>query len=115
MPLFFSIRPRRWTVLFASCMALAAAIGAFLDRKPASSHSRVTHRTAAKPTAIAPADELQIITLSPAQQAAIGLSVVPVAVGAATEVIDAPGQVVPDESRFAHITPRSSGLVRSVA
>ena len=55
-----------------------------------------------------------MVTLSRDQQAAIALTVVPAVLGVATDVIDAPGQVVPDESRFAYITPRAAGIVRTV-
>src|SRR6185369_10259222 len=53
--------------------------------------------------------------LSRTQQAAIGVEVVPVAYGGITDALEAPGQIVPDESKFAYITPRAAGVVRAVA
>jgi Cu(I)/Ag(I) efflux system membrane fusion protein len=55
-----------------------------------------------------------MVTLSRPQQEAIGLRVETAALGVATDVIDAPGQIVPDESKFAYITPRAAGIVRAV-
>jgi multidrug efflux pump subunit AcrA (membrane-fusion protein) len=55
-----------------------------------------------------------VVTLSRAQQEAIGLTVVPAVLDAVTDVIEATGQVAPDESKFAYITPRAAGIVRTV-
>ncbi len=59
--------------------------------------------------------ELRPVTLTPAQQEAIGLRVASASAGVIHDLLRAPGQVVPDESRFAFITPRAAGVVRSVA
>jgi multidrug efflux pump subunit AcrA (membrane-fusion protein) len=53
--------------------------------------------------------------LTRAQQASIGLTVVPAELGVATDVVEAPGQIVPDETKFAYITPRAGGIVRTIA
>lgn len=55
------------------------------------------------------------VVLTGAQQKAVGLRVEPVSLGTSTDVLTAPGQVVPDETRFVYITPRATGLVRSVS
>ena len=55
-----------------------------------------------------------LIRLSKAQQAAIGLEVVKAVAGTTTEVIRAPGQVAPDETKFALIPSRAPGVVRTV-
>ncbi len=49
------------------------------------------------------------------RQKAIGLRTEPASPGSMHEVLRAPGQVVPDENGYAFITPRASGVVRSVA
>lgn len=63
----------------------------------------------------APVAEVRPVRLTVAQQEAIGLQVVPATAGQRRELLRAPGQVVPDETRYAHITPRAAGVVRSVA
>jgi multidrug efflux pump subunit AcrA (membrane-fusion protein) len=55
-----------------------------------------------------------VVALSRAQQEAIGLTVATAVAGVATDIVEAPGQVVPDESKFAYITPRAAGIVRAV-
>jgi multidrug efflux pump subunit AcrA (membrane-fusion protein) len=54
-------------------------------------------------------------TLTAAQQEAIGLETVAARAGNLPETFRAPGQVVPDENRFAYITARAAGVVRSVS
>jgi RND family efflux transporter MFP subunit len=54
------------------------------------------------------------IVMDQATQKAIGLKVAPVKLEAVDDLLTAPGVVQPDESQFAYITPRASGVVRSV-
>lgn len=54
------------------------------------------------------------VRLSREQQEAIGLRTVKVTSEASVNVLDAPGQVVPNETQYAYITPRAAGVVRSV-
>lgn len=49
------------------------------------------------------------------QQQAIGLKTIKVTEGSQHSVVIAPGRVAPDETQYAFITPRASGVVRSVA
>ncbi|HEU5117500.1 MAG TPA: efflux RND transporter periplasmic adaptor subunit, partial [Isosphaeraceae bacterium] len=55
------------------------------------------------------------VLLAMDRQKAIGLQTEPASSGAMHEVLRAPGTVVPDENAYAFITPRASGVVRSVA
>jgi multidrug efflux pump subunit AcrA (membrane-fusion protein) len=48
------------------------------------------------------------------QQRLIGLKIERVTLGTAHEVLTAPGRVAPDETRFAQITPRAAGVIRTV-
>jgi len=48
------------------------------------------------------------------QQEKLGISAVEVSSGTISAVLNAPGQVIPDESRFAYITPRAKGVIREV-
>jgi len=54
------------------------------------------------------------IEMDPATQQAVGLKVAPVVLAATDALLSAPGVVQADESKFAFITPRASGVVRSV-
>ncbi|HEY7155955.1 MAG TPA: efflux RND transporter periplasmic adaptor subunit [Gemmataceae bacterium] len=48
------------------------------------------------------------------QQNILGIATAPVATGTVNAVFSAPGQVVPDESQYAYITPRAKGIIREV-
>jgi multidrug efflux pump subunit AcrA (membrane-fusion protein) len=52
--------------------------------------------------------------LSPPRVEALGIRTEAVRVAEVGAVLRAPGQVIPDESRYAFITPRARGVVRSV-
>jgi cobalt-zinc-cadmium efflux system membrane fusion protein len=54
------------------------------------------------------------IEMSPDQQRAVGLETAKVASGTAFDILSAPGQVAPNESQYAFITPRAAGVVRTV-
>lgn len=56
----------------------------------------------------------RVVTMSREQQRAVGLRTAKVASGTALDVLTAPGQVVPNESQYAFITPRAAGVVRTV-
>ena len=55
------------------------------------------------------------VTMNLDQQKALGVTTAPVQMGQVDAVLDAPGQVVPDESQYAYITPRARGVVRAVS
>ncbi len=54
------------------------------------------------------------VHMTEAQQREIGLETVNVSPEAAREGLAAPGRVAPNETKFAYITPRTPGIVRSV-
>lgn len=54
------------------------------------------------------------IPLTPEQQEAIGLKTFVAVAGIARNLIRAPARVTPDETKYAHITSRAAGVVRSV-
>jgi multidrug efflux pump subunit AcrA (membrane-fusion protein) len=106
-------------------VVLTSAAGSLLYWKSASARTDETAHATSASTRLAAARShlggtlpseppVGVVTLDRAQQEAIGLSVVTAAPGVATDVIDAPGQVVPDEAKFAYITPRAAGIVRTV-
>ena len=72
---------------------------------------------AAKPAALFSTTEADqgTLRLTKDQQAAVGLSVTPAGIGPVTHTLRAPGRIQPDESCYAIITPRASGVVQSVA
>ena len=115
--------PRRWILPFAVGVIVTSAVGVVLYWNSAaawiSDIQRIDDRFSGAPdsahaaTSRSPSPPL-VVTLSRDQQKAIALTVVPATLGVATDVVDAPGQIVPDESRFAYITPRAAGIVRTV-
>src|SRR4051794_17352265 len=112
MQSFFYSRGRRWMVPLTVALVILSAIGILLYRKSASARTREIDRTVQKPIVETAAGDGESspedgsVLLGRDQQEAIGLKVAEVASGAATDVVEAPGQVVPDESKFAYITPR---------
>jgi multidrug efflux pump subunit AcrA (membrane-fusion protein) len=123
MQQLYSKGARRWIVPVAAGVILASAIGVLIYWNSAgasvSEIQKIDRQLSGTPGSegaptTRPVSALVVVTLSRDQQDAIALSVVPAALGAATDVIDAPGQIVPDESRFAYITPRAAGIVRTV-
>ncbi len=54
------------------------------------------------------------VVLREDQQRQIGLRTERVALGHSSEELTAPGRISPDETKFAYITPRASGVIRSV-
>jgi membrane fusion protein, heavy metal efflux system len=121
---FLSARPRRWMVPLGAGLIFLGALGTLIYWKSASARTPLLSRSLSKPSVTptahagkdTPHEEVQAeVELSRSQQEAIGLAVAPVTLGAATEVVEAPGQIIPDESKFAYITPRAAGVVRAVA
>lgn len=54
------------------------------------------------------------VRLAEHQQRLIGLRTEKVVLGSAHDVLMAPGRVAPDETRYAQITPRAEGVIRTV-
>lgn len=124
MPPFLFAPSRRWLVPLAVGLIVLSTVGILLYRQSVGARSHDPSRAVLKPIASvadagasaggSPADDSDVL-LSEDQQEAIGLTVVPVSIGAAVDVVEATGQVIPDETKFAYITPRAAGIVRSVA
>jgi multidrug efflux pump subunit AcrA (membrane-fusion protein) len=117
----YSARTSRWVVIasFAAGVLMTCGAGSLFYWKSASARSEGRgHASATRPRVVETAGSEPapgvVVTLLRAQQEAIGLTVVAAEEGVATDVVDAPGQVVPDESKFAYITPRAAGIVRAV-
>jgi RND family efflux transporter MFP subunit len=90
---------------------LLAALAAwfwFSGQSPTS----VENKTAKQSSSPAPfAKEVHVAAR---QQQDLGIVTAEVSVGSVSAVFSAPGQVVPDESQFAYITPRAKGIIRDV-
>lgn len=54
------------------------------------------------------------VTMSEEEQKIIGLRTAKVSSSSVPHVLSAPGQVIPNETQYAYITPRAAGVVRSV-
>jgi cobalt-zinc-cadmium efflux system membrane fusion protein len=61
------------------------------------------------------ADKPRVVRLTAEQRELIGVEVEPVRMEHETIMVRVPGRVAPDEHRFAFITPRAPGIVRSVS
>jgi multidrug efflux pump subunit AcrA (membrane-fusion protein) len=61
-----------------------------------------------------PAGTENTVRMDSQQQDLLGIVTAPVAKGTVSITFSAPGQVVPDESQYAYITPRAQGIIREV-
>ena len=125
MKRLYPARSKRWIITIAAGLIGLSAIGVLLYWKSASARTPDLSRSIPSP-AVEPGPRTHgveslhheppaEVELDRDQQEAIGLTVEPVTFGAATDVVEAPGQVIPDETQYAYITPRAAGVVRSVA
>ncbi|MDG3006678.1 efflux RND transporter periplasmic adaptor subunit [Paludisphaera mucosa] len=99
--------------------ALAVGFGAWHTwgkshpAEPGPDAAREAVAEAPKPAAKGPHD--RVVRISAEQQKLIGVEVQPVKLEPETILVRVPGRIAPDENRFAFITPRAPGIVRSVA
>jgi Cu(I)/Ag(I) efflux system membrane fusion protein len=113
--------PKRGIVLITGglMIASACAIGYFAWQRsedPADQRMKVASAPKKKAVESKPKPKGLIpIELTSQQQESIGLRTGRAEAGDAIEVIAAPGRVIPDEGRYAFITPRASGVVGSVS
>ncbi|WP_250847166.1 efflux RND transporter periplasmic adaptor subunit [Aquisphaera insulae] len=122
------MRGRLARPLLAGLVVLSLAVGGYwawnagmlgggkhgkqLPEPVAAVHPVAAHRPAAEAgTAVSPGGAIR---LGIEQQDAIGLKVAKIESGEAFNVLTAPGRVAPDENRYAFITPRAAGVVRTV-
>ncbi|QEH34167.1 Cobalt-zinc-cadmium resistance protein CzcB [Aquisphaera giovannonii] len=118
----FRTRIRGRAALYAAAGVAAAGLGAAgLWYSGAFGGSVQTPEPrAARPAAAASADAGPASTpggavrLGADQQRAIGLKVARIEAGDAYDMLTAPGRVAPDETKYAFITPRAAGVVRTV-
>ncbi|WP_337177204.1 efflux RND transporter periplasmic adaptor subunit [Paludisphaera sp.] len=115
----------RWTWTAAGLIvALAAGFGAW--KYIGAAHAPVAEpETPAVPAAVATAppaessanspDQPRVVKLTAEQRQLIGVEVEPVKLEHETILVRVPGRVAPDEHRYAFITPRAPGIVRSVS
>lgn len=73
-----------------------------------------THRVSAAARGELREPQATAVRLGEKQQQVIALKTETVTLGTAHEVLTAPGRVAPDETRFAQITPRAAGVIRTV-
>lgn len=114
LALSLPIRPRTQVIAWAG-LGLSCAVGLALAFLAASRPATTVADPARRPGPTTTAAATNSVRLSRAQQEAIGLSVAKAEPGQSRSVIVAPGRVTPDEGRYAHITSRAAGIVRSVA
>ncbi|OJW06896.1 MAG: hypothetical protein BGO49_16710 [Planctomycetales bacterium 71-10] len=115
---------KAWSAV-ALAVALTAGFGAWkylgAARAPetsaeASHAANATAPTSGSPAAAdASASKPRMVKISAEQQKLIGVEVRPVEMEPETILVRVPGRIAPDENRFAFITPRAPGIVRSVS
>lgn len=105
----------RWVLLGIGAAAVCGVLVARSRGTHGADKPAKDHAPAPAVAKAAPAGSIQLVSLTDAQQRAIGLKVEPVTVAGSHERISAPGQVIPDENQYAYITPRAPGVVRSVS
>ncbi|WP_165074106.1 efflux RND transporter periplasmic adaptor subunit [Paludisphaera rhizosphaerae] len=107
-----------WTWSILGLLAAAAAFGVWSYSKsssaPPAESATATVKTQTPPPATSKAVE-RVVRISAEQQKLIGVEVQPVNLEPETIMVRVPGRIAPDESRYAFITPRAPGIVRSVA
>lgn len=115
------VRLATWTLLVLGGMAIGSVASLYLTKhfaaadtvvKASTSPSSPAHRT---PVPTKEPDANRAIVMDQATQKAIGLKVALVEIEATDDLLTAPGVVQADEAKFAYITPRASGVVRTVA
>lgn len=103
-----------WAICGAVVLGLGGAAGWWLmDFGAAGAEASVRSPGEAVAKVAAPS-EPGVVSMSEHQQRAIGLKVGTATPGTAAEKLVAPGKVAPDQGRFAFITARAPGVVRSV-
>ena len=110
---FRSSRVVRLSALAVVGLASIAIVVSWLrpgPRRPTESPTEA----AAGPRARADSATAGMVRLTAEQRASIGLRTTRVTSEPSVNVLEAPGQVVPNEAQYAYITPRASGVVRSV-
>lgn len=97
----------------AALLGIPAAAAGVYALTHSSSSDEPTPRTAAPD----PEPDLPpgVVRLDATEQRAIGIETRPVELGDAPDVVVAPGRIAPDETRYAYITPRAAGIIRSVS
>jgi membrane fusion protein, heavy metal efflux system len=118
-------RSVQWSVAIVLAVVVVAASLWVLGRSPnrpaiggIGAHRNAPHPEPGRVRSEKPGElrepQATAIHLAEHQQQVIGLRTEKVKLGTAHDVLTAPGRVAPDETRFAQITPRAPGVIRSV-
>ncbi|WP_165251598.1 efflux RND transporter periplasmic adaptor subunit [Paludisphaera soli] len=104
-------------VILAVAVGLAAwkYMGAAPTSEANLDHAEAATKPAAATQPDAEVGRDRIVRISADQQKLIGVEVETVKLEPETILVRVPGRIAPDENRFAFITPRAPGIVRSVA
>lgn len=96
-------------------LALAVGIGVGLWRWwPRDAPPSEVPRRGGERTDVGASGSDRFVHVDRRQQEDLGISTVEISSGTISAVLNAPGQVIPDESQFAYITPRAKGVIREV-
>ena len=110
---------QRGVTILTAIVALGAAFwwfwgGSRGEGKTALLRDRPGSGSAVRSEHLPTGEQSGAVHLDKEQQQAIGLRTVKVSLGTTGLVVTAPGRVAPNETQYAYITPRASGVVRSV-
>lgn len=110
-----SIPRKIWWVGGVAAVALLVCAGWYwgpADHDPGEADKQPATERPDEAAAAAPfAKEIRVDSR---QQEDLGIITAEVSTGTVSAVFNAPGQVVPDETQFAYITPRAKGIIRDV-
>ncbi len=106
-----SIPRRVWVVVGLVFLALTVLAGSFWRPWWQETISTDEAQTSTQPP---PAPFSKEVRADARQQDDLGIVTAEVSTGTVSAVFTAPGQIVPDESQFAYITPRAKGIIRDV-
>lgn len=107
---------RRWWVWLLSVLTLTAVAAAavYLPRSTKDEALPSAGQDSSGASSAGAAGAANTVEMNSHQQDILGIVTAPVTTGTVSTTFSAPGQVVPDESQYAYITPRAKGIVREV-
>jgi len=115
---YFSGRlgPAAWAACGVVVLALGAVVAwPLVGASPTKVEPAAAVRSSGEASSrLAAPAELGVVAMSEHQQRAVGVKVGTAIAGTTAEELIAPGRVAPDQGRFAFITARAPGVVRSV-
>jgi membrane fusion protein, heavy metal efflux system len=105
---------RRWFAWLLGGLALISAVAAAVWLPDSAKNKTQVPFNPGNNGALPASGRDNTVSMDSHQQEILGIVTAKVTTGSVSTVFTAPGQVVPDESRYAYITPRAKGIIREV-